>query len=225
MKAIVLVSGGMDSAVCLAASLKLYKKVYPVTFYYGQKNSREILSAKRLVDYYRIESRKTPLSCKLEFIQMIDVPLHKFGQSALTDKNIPIPKEKSNGIPPTYVPGRNTVFLSVALSYLESVGVNDIVIGANATDYTGYPDCRSEYFDAFEIMASTALNRPITIETPVLNKTKKEIVKWGEKLEVPWHLTWSCYEGGEKACGKCDACRLRLQGFKEAGVKDPLEYE
>ena len=162
--------------------------------------------------------------------KIIWVDLTSFGGSALTDKKIKVPKSGGVGIPVTYVPARNTVMLSLALAYAEVAGADRIYAGMNAVDYSGYPDCRPQYVKAFQELAYLATKRAVegaitVIKTPLINLSKADIIKAGAKLGVPFELTWSCYRGGEKACGRCDSCRLRLKGFAEAGVKDPIEYE
>jgi len=162
--------------------------------------------------------------------KIIKVDLTSFGGSALTDEKIEVPKDGGDSIPSTYVPARNTIMLSLALAYAETVGADKIYCGVNAVDYSGYPDCRPEYITAFQAMADLATKRgvegnSIQIMTPLIDLTKGEIIKLGMKLGVPHELTTSCYRGGQKACGKCDSCRIRLKGFSDAGLEDPIEYE
>ena len=161
--------------------------------------------------------------------KVVTVDLRSIGGSALTD-DIDVPEAGGAGIPVTYVPARNTIMLSIALGWAEVLGADDLFCGVNAVDYSGYPDCRPEFFQAFENMLEVGTKRgvmghPVRIEHPILKKTKAEIVKIGMKLEAPLHLTWSCYRGGERACGHCDSCLLRLKGFKEAGFEDPVPSE
>lgn len=225
-KAVVLLSGGLDSTVTLAIAKKQEYVIYALTFDYGQRHRREIKSAKKVAGFYGVKEHK-----------ILRTDLTQIGGSALTDERISVPKgnkladiRQSKEIPPTYVPARNTILLSFALAYAEAVGADAIFIGANNIDYSGYPDCRPEYFEAYQRMANLATKRavggrPITIEHPIISLDKKGIVELGEKLGAPLALTWSCYSGGLKACGRCDSCVLRKNGFKQAGLKDPLEYE
>lgn len=203
-KAIVLLSGGMDSAVSLYLARKRGYKPYCLIFDYGQRHKKELDSAKRI-------ARKTNSKY---FVLKIRLP---WKSSALLDKRLKVPENRSlKGVPVTYVPARNTIFISFALSFAESLGAGRIFIGANAIDFSGYPDCRPIYFKKFNELAGKAVKRKgIRIEVPLLHKTKKDIVKIGKTLGVPFHLTWSCYKGGKKPCGKCDACRLRQKGFYE----------
>ncbi len=222
MKAVVLLSGGLDSTTTLAIALKDGYDVYPITFRYGQRHNREIESAKKICEYYGLN------------LKIVEINLREIGGSALTD-NMDVPKNRSmkeisSEIPVTYVPARNTIFLSIALGYAEVLDADRIYIGVNALDYSGYPDCRPEYIEEFNKLSKLATKRGVegkTIEivAPLINMKKGEIIKKGMELKVPYELTWSCYEGKEKACGKCDSCLLRLKGFMDAGEKDPLEYE
>ncbi|MCI4435015.1 MAG: 7-cyano-7-deazaguanine synthase QueC [Thermoplasmata archaeon] len=222
MKAVVLLSGGLDSATTLAIALSMGYETYPITFRYGQRHSREFESAKKLCEYYGLN------------LKVIDVTLDRIGGSALTsNQEIPERKDVSEigaEIPVTYVPARNTIFISIALSYAETIGAEKIFIGVNALDYSGYPDCRPEYIEEFNRLSRLATKvgvegRPIEIVAPLINMSKAEIIKKGMELKVPYQLTWSCYRGGNRACGRCDSCILRLKGFMEAGEKDPLDYE
>jgi len=221
MKAICLLSGGLDSTVTLAWALGEGYEVTALTIDYGQRHKRELDAARAVAAHYKVRHI------------VMEFPLTGF-RSALTDESIPIPDRKPEeigyDIPETYVPARNIVFLSLAAGLAESIDASAVFIGANAIDYSGYPDCRPEFFQAFEEMLELGTKRgvlghPVRIEHPILKKTKAEIVKLGLKLNAPLHLTWSCYRGGEKACGHCDSCVLRLKGFKEAGAKDPVPYE
>ncbi len=221
MKAICLLSGGLDSTVTLAYALHQGYEVTALTINYGQRHKRELDAARAVAVHYKVPHI------------VMEFPLTGF-RSALTDESIPIPdrrpEEIGYDIPETYVPARNIVFLSLAAGLAESVDASAVFIGANAIDYSGYPDCRPEFFQSFENMLEVGTKRgvlghPVRIEHPILKKTKAEIVKLGMKLEAPLHLTWSCYRGGEKACGHCDSCVLRLKGFKEAGTRDPVPYE
>lgn len=221
MKAICLLSGGLDSTVTLAYALHQGYEATALTINYGQRHKRELDAARAVAAHYKVPHI------------IMEFPLTGF-RSALTDESIPVPDRKPEDIgydiPDTYVPARNIVFLSLAAGLAESIDASSVFIGANAIDYSGYPDCRPEFFQAFEAMLEVGTKRgvlghPVGIEHPILKKTKAEIVKMGIKLEAPLHLTWSCYRGGEKACGHCDSCVLRLKGFKEAGIKDPVPYE
>jgi len=216
MKAVCLVSGGMDSAVAAAIAKSEGYDIYALSFDYGQRNRKELEAAKEIAKWLGAKHK------------IIEANLRQIGGSALTD-DIEVP-EKGEGIPITYVPARNTIFLSFALAYAEVIDADAIYIGVNAVDYSGYPDCRPEYIEAFQHLANLATKRgvqgrPIKIKSPLLHLPKAEIVKKGFELGVPFEKTWSCYREGDKACGRCDSCRLRLKAFKEAGFEDPLEYE
>lgn len=202
-KAIILLSGGMDSAVTLFYARHKGYKTYCLTFDYGQRHKKELEFAKRLARLTRSD------------YQVLKIKL-PWRSSALLDRNISVPENrKGPGIPVTYVPARNTIFLSFALSFAEAIGAGAVFIGANARDFSGYPDCRPLYFKKFnELLKKATKARGIKIRTPLLRKTKKEIVELGKRLKVPFELTWSCYKGGRKPCGKCDACRLRARGFR-----------
>jgi len=223
MKAIVLVSGGLDSTTCLAMAREKGFDLYALTFNYGQRHDHELNSAKMIVDFFNIHNHS-----------IIDIDLAQFGGSALTDQ-IDVPKKRDlsdmDEIPVTYVPARNTVFLSLALAWAEVLGSFDIFIGVNALDYSGYPDCRPEYISSFEKTANLATKAGVSgssfrIHTPLIDLTKSEIVKVGMDLGVDYSLTSSCYDPDQEGnpCGLCDACYLRLKGFKEAGITDPLNY-
>jgi 7-cyano-7-deazaguanine synthase len=225
-KAIVLLSGGLDSATTLAIARSKNFDCYALTFAYGQRHKREVGAAKKVArSLGAVEHR------------VIDINLAAFGRSALTDLTIDVPKDRaklgdSYEIPSTYVPARNTIFLSYALAWAEVLGSFDIFIGVNATDYSGYPDCRAEFIAAFEKTANLATAAAVQgkgqyrIQTPIINMTKAEIILTGTKLGVDYSLTHSCYDPDEqgRSCGRCDSCRLRLKGFAEAGLKDPLKY-
>ena len=223
MKAVVLVSGGLDSTTCLAMAREKGFDLYALTFNYGQRHDHELNSAKMVVDFFNIQNHS-----------IIDIDLAQFGGSALTDK-IDVPKKRDLSdmaeIPVTYVPARNTVFLSLALAWAEVLGSFDIFIGVNALDYSGYPDCRPEYISSYEKTANLATKAGVSgssfrIHTPLIDLTKSEIVKVGMDLGVDYSLTSSCYDPDQDGnpCGLCDACYLRLKGFKEAGIIDPLSY-
>ncbi len=225
-RAVVLLSGGLDSATTLAIALSKGFQVFGLTFRYGQRHRREIEAAKKVAESMDI----------IEY-RCIDIDLVGFGGSALTDSAIQVPKSRAelgdpDQIPLTYVPARNTIFLSYALAWAEVLGAFDIFIGANTTDYSGYPDCRAEFMAAFEKTANLATAAAVKgegqyrIHTPIMNMTKAQIILRGVELGVDYSLTHSCYDPDQygRSCGRCDACRLRLKGFTEAGLKDPIEY-
>lgn len=225
-KAVVLLSGGLDSATTLAIACSRGFKSYALTFLYGQKHKQEIEAAK-----------KVALSLGAIEHRIINLDLSAFVGSALTDPSIKVPKDRPNlskttEIPPTYVPARNIIFLSYALAWAEVLGAFDIFIGVNAIDFSGYPDCRPEFIAAFEKTANLATAAAtqgkdrFQIHTPIINMTKAEIILTGSKLGVDYSLTHSCYDPDQngRSCGHCDSCRLRLRGFTEAGLKDPAEY-
>lgn len=215
-----LLSGGMDSATTLALARRAGGPVHALTVGYGQRHRREIDAARALARHFRVEAQV-----------VVDLPLGPLLPSALTDPRRAVPRAAAartrRRIPPTYVPARNTILLSVALGYAEGRGLDRIWIGANAIDYAGYPDCRPAYLRAFERMANLATaagvegRRRFRVEAPLLRRTKAGIVRLGERLGVPWALTWSCYRGGRRPCGACDSCQWRAKGFREAGVADP----
>jgi len=223
-RAVVLLSGGLDSTVTLAYALSQGDDVVPLTIRYGQRHERELFAAKDVASYYGLEDHV-----------IMDLDLRCFSSSALTSMDIEVPERGSveaikDEIPVTYVPARNIVFLSIAAGLCECHDAERMYIGANAVDYSGYPDCRPEFFRQYqkvlEVGTKTGVEgRPVSIITPILRMTKGEIVSLGRELNAPLHLTWSCYKGGEKACGKCDSCLLRLKGFSEAGMEDPVPYE
>ena len=229
-KAVCLLSGGMDSAVTTAVAKSGGYELFCLTFEYGQRHIRELNCAKKLAKFFRASEHK-----------ILKIDLDQIGGSALTEpadaaNNTKIPTGKTieeittGGIPVTYVPARNTIFLSFALAYAEAIGADAIFIGANAVDYSGYPDCRPRYLEAYQKMADLATKSAIEghrieLMYPLIDLTKADIIKKGMELDVPFHHTWSCYKGGEMACGKCDSCVLRLNGFKEAGYNDPVNYE
>lgn len=217
-KAVVLLSGGLDSTTCLSEANRQGYIVYALSFDYGQKHRRELDFASRIASFYR---------CKDHRIIKIDSP----GGSSLTEAGEEIPPyEEREEIPSTYVPARNILFLSYALGYGEVVEADAIFIGVNAIDYSGYPDCRPEFIEAFQEVVRVGTRggvegRPLEIKAPLLYLTKGQIIKLALKNNAPLHLTTSCYRGGERPCGQCDSCILRLKGFAEAGVKDPLFYQ
>lgn len=217
-KAVILVSGGLDSATVLSMAKNEGYECYALSFDYGQRHSHELLQSKRVSE---------ALGAKQHRIANIDLGI--FGGSALTDDSISIPDQQEQGIPITYVPARNTVFLSMALGWAEVLGANAIFIGANAVDYSGYPDCRPEYIQSFEVMANLATKqsvegKPFKILAPLIDLTKAEIIKQGLELGVDYGITSSCYDPQENGqpCGVCDSCRIRAAGFAAAGVVDPL---
>lgn len=224
-RAVVVLSGGLDSTVCMSVAHQEGYEIWPITFFYGQRHSREVEQARLVADHYTCPGH---LVVDTGFFRAI-------GQSALTSDGIAVPTGRSpvemeKDIPVTYVPFRNAVFLSMAVGYAESLGAEKIYIGVNALDYSGYPDCRPRFIQAFQEavdLGTAAADRglSIKIETPLISLTKAGIVRLGLQNNAPLHLTTSCYQGGEKACGRCDSCLLRLKGFREAGVADPVEYE
>ena len=219
-RAVILVSGGLDSSTVLAMALAQGYDCYTLSFDYGQRHRAELLAAERVsVALGDVEHKVVKLN------------LDSIGGSALTDTDIAVPEEETEGIPVTYVPARNTVFLSIALGWAEVLDARDIFIGVNAVDYSGYPDCRPEYIAAFEAMANLATKagvegRNISIHTPLMDLGKDDIIRAGQSLGVDYSLTVSCYQATDEglACGKCDSCRLRRQGFVDAGVADPTRY-
>ncbi|QJW46667.1 7-cyano-7-deazaguanine synthase QueC [bacterium BFN5] len=221
MKAVVLLSGGLDSTVCMAVAKSNNYEVFPLSFNYQQRHSVELESARKVAQYYHVSRHL-----------VIENNMGEFGGSALTDQSIEVPDGDVHrkDIPPTYVPARNLIFLSYALGYAEAIGAERIFIGVNALDYSGYPDCRPEFINLFQQLADYSTKaavqdkQQILIETPLIHLSKKDIVILGEQLAAPLHLTHSCYRGGEIACGTCDSCVLRLKGFAEAGIPDPITY-
>lgn len=222
-KAVVLLSGGLDSATTAAIAKSEGFDLYAVSFDYGQRHSRELESAKAIAQSLGAVDHL-----------VISFDMTKIGGSALTD-NIDVPVDRNlaeigRGIPVTYVPARNTIFLAFAVSYAETIGAEDIFIGVSEVDYSGYPDCRREFVDAFEkaanlgTKAGTEGGIRFRIHTPLVKLSKAQTIKKGLELGVDFSLTWSCYLGGQKPCGKCDSCKLRLAGFAQIGMKDPLEY-
>ncbi len=223
--AVVLLSGGLDSTTVLAYAQQQRHDVHAITFRYGQRHALEIDAARRVAAAMHVRDHV-----------IVDIDLRTFGGSALT-ADIAVPKHRplermGDAIPITYVPARNTIFLSFALAWAEVIPASDIYIGVNALDYSGYPDCRPEYIAAFERMANLATaggvdgTNPVRIRTPLIDRTKKQIIELGVSLGVDYGLTRSCYDPSPdgKACGACDSCRLRLRGFAEAGLPDPAPY-
>ncbi|MDD2051433.1 7-cyano-7-deazaguanine synthase QueC [Pseudomonas putida] len=219
-KAVILLSGGLDSATVVALAKADGFTCYTMSFDYGQRHRSELEAAARVArDLGAVEHK------------VIGLNLDGIGGSALTDSSIDVPETPGEGIPVTYVPARNTVFLSLALGWAEVLEARDIFIGVNAVDYSGYPDCRPEFVESFERMANLATKagvegRGFRIQAPLQNLSKADIVKAGTRLGVDYSLTVSCYQadGEGRACGKCDSCRLRAEGFKAAGIADPTRY-
>ena len=226
-KAIILLSGGIDSTTAMAIAKSKGKEIYSLSFRYGQRHSIELEASKKIAQFLGAKEHK-----------IIDIDLRQFGASALTDE-IDVPKhesveeiEKQKEIPITYVPARNTIFLSYALGWAEVLKADSIYIGVTAVDYSGYPDCRPEFIEAFEKMANLATKTGVTketvlkIDTPLINLSKAQIIQTGSKLGEDYSITISCYDPDLKgrSCGRCDSCLHRIKGFKEAGIKDPTSY-
>jgi 7-cyano-7-deazaguanine synthase len=219
-KAVVLVSGGLDSATTLAVAREQGYTCYALSFAYGQRHQAELAAAARVVTALGAVEHKT-----------VALDLSSIGGSALTDARIAVPDQPSEGIPVTYVPARNTIFLAVAVGWAEVLGAQDIFIGVNAVDYSGYPDCRPAFIAAFEHVANLGTRmgvegKPLYIRAPLIEWSKAEIIRRGTKLGVDYALTVSCYSADAEghACGRCDSCRLRRQGFEAAGIPDPTRY-
>jgi 7-cyano-7-deazaguanine synthase len=219
-KAVVLVSGGLDSATVAAMARAEGFEGYALSFDYGQRHRAELEAAARVARGTGMREHR-----------VFRLDLRQFGGSALTDEAIAVPQAPSDGIPVTYVPARNTVFLSLALAWAEVLDAHDIFVGVNAVDYSGYPDCRPEFVRAFEVMANLATRagvegRGFHIRAPLIDLSKAEIIRAGTALGVDYSLTVSCYDADEagRACGRCDSCRLRAEGFRAAGVPDPTIY-
>lgn len=223
VRAVLLLSGGLDSSTALAIADEKGYEIVALTFDYGQKHVREVESARKVAKYYRVKEH-------------LVLPLQLGGilKSSLTQRSISIPKGRprskiSSGIPSTYVPGRNIVFLAIGASVAESLGADRLIIAANSIDFSGYPDCTPEFVESFQMMLDVGTKagkegRRIRIEAPLMRMSKAEIVREALRLKVPLELTWSCYSGGSKACGRCDSCILRLEGFAKAGSEDPIKY-
>ena len=222
-KAVCLISGGLDSCVTAYIAKKLDYNIYSLSFKYGQQHNKELDCAKII---------SSELKAKNHTVFKLNINI--FGGSSLfkgefknTKKDI---SEIGKTIPSTYVPARNTIFLSISLAYAETINANAIYIGVTSEDYSGYPDCRPDYIKSFQNLANIATkksieNGKILIKAPLIHLSKAEIIRKGFKLNVPFNKTWSCYKGGKKACGQCDSCLLRLKGFKESNLKDPINYE
>lgn len=216
---VVLLSGGMDSATCVALAARSSRPVHALTILYGQRHAREVRSSRALAARFGV-ARHT----------IVRLPLAPLLDSALTrpGRRLPTGRSRSGSIPSTYVPARNTILLAVALAYAESHRLAEIHIGANAVDYSGYPDCRPPFLRAFSRLARVGTKQGVSggpsvrVVAPLLRLSKAAIVRRGDRLGVPWALTWSCYAGGNRPCGRCDACRLRARGFRESGSTDPL---
>ena len=222
-KALVLLSGGQDSTTCLYWAIDRFGRdcVTAMSFDYGQRHRFELEAAKKVARQFNALEHKT-----------IHLSLNDIGGSALTDESIDVPESPTEGIPVTYVPARNTVFLSLALGWAEVLDAEAIYIGVNAVDYSGYPDCRPEYIEAFQKMAALATKagvegKPVQIKTPLIHLTKAEIIEQGTRLGVDYSQTVSCYAADDTgaACGKCDSCRLRKAGFEQANIPDPTRYQ
>ncbi len=220
-KAVVLLSGGLDSTTCLAIAKKQGFDCYCISFSYGQRSASEVAAAAKIARSMGAKQHK-----------VINLDLGSIGGSALTDANILVPHQPSEGIPVTYVPARNTVFLSIALGWAEVLQAQDIFVGVNAVDYSGYPDCRPDFVQAFENLANLATKAGVEghkmrIHAPLIELTKAQIIQTGAQLGVDYALSISCYETDEEglACGECDSCRLRREGFAQAGISDPTRYQ
>jgi 7-cyano-7-deazaguanine synthase len=223
-KAVCLISGGIDSCVTTYIAKSKGYEIFALSFNYGQRHKKEIECAKKIAQLVKAKKHV-----------IFNINLDKFGGSSLVDKKLKLEFNRSideigKKIPSTYVPARNTIFLSIAVAYAEIIDADAIFIGVTSTDYSGYPDCRPEYIEAFQKMVNFATKKciegnSIEIKAPLLYLSKAEIIKKGKKLGVPFDKTWSCYLGGKLACGKCDSCLLRLKGFKEAELNDPIKYK
>lgn len=220
-KAVVLLSGGLDSTTCMAVAKEAGRELYPISFNYHQRHSIELEGAKEVAAFYRVKKHL-----------IIETNMELIGGSALTDRAIAVPEGdvSRTSVPVTYVPARNLIFLSYAVGYAETIGARYVYIGVNSVDYSGYPDCRPDFIQRFQAAADYATEaasagKRIEIVAPLQNLSKAEIVRLAARLAVPLELTHSCYNGGEKACGVCDSCKLRRQGFALAGIEDPIEYE
>lgn len=221
-KAIVLLSGGLDSTTALYLAKSQGYEVYALSFRYGQKHDKELEASKNIASKLKVADHK-----------IVEINIGSWGGSSLTDSTVSVPQHnpESSEIPSTYVPARNMIFLSVAASYAEAIGAYDIFIGVSQVDYSGYVDCREEFITAMQnainqgTVCGAEGGNPIKINAPFMYMTKEDEIKLGMSLGVDYSLTWSCYNGEEKACGVCDSCALRLSAFEKAGVKDPIEYK
>ncbi len=219
-KAVILLSGGLDSATVVAMAKAQGYACYSMSFDYGQRHRAELYAAEQVAQQLGVVEHK-----------VIGMNLNGIGGSALTDSSMDVPEELAEGIPVTYVPARNTLFLSLALGWAEVLGARDIFIGVNAVDYSGYPDCRPEFVEAFERLANLATKAGVegqgfSIRAPLQDLSKAQIIQEGVRLGVDYAMTVSCYQADDlgRACGKCDSCRLRMAGFEAAGIKDPTRY-
>jgi 7-cyano-7-deazaguanine synthase len=220
-RAVILLSGGLDSVTALAMAKSQGFDCYTLSFNYGQRHDSELVASAKLSKLYGAIEHK-----------VINIDLRSIGGSALTDENFAVPEQEQQGIPITYVPARNTVFLSIALGWAEVLNAQAIYVGVNAVDYSGYPDCRPDFIAAFETLANLATKtgvegNKLSIHAPLINMSKAEIILQGLKLGVDYSQTVSCYQADNdgKACGRCDSCRLRRQGFEQAGIVDPTQYK
>ncbi|WP_028777815.1 7-cyano-7-deazaguanine synthase QueC [Shimazuella kribbensis] len=223
MKAVIVLSGGLDSTTCMGIAKAAGYQLYPITFHYEQRHECEVECARKIAEYYGVSKHHRIVN--LSFFQQL-------GGSSLTDKTESVQTDGvTDDIPNTYVPARNMIFLSLATAYAEVVGAKKIYTGVSAVDYSGYPDCRPEFIESMSETINLATKVGVTseeklsIETPLIQLSKADTIKRGVELQVPFHLTTSCYLGGNAACGMCDSCRLRLKGFAEAGYKDPIHYQ
>lgn len=224
MKAVILLSGGLDSSTVLYQAKADGCDCYALSFDYQQRHRRELQSAKAIAQSAGVKEHR-----------VVSFDLRQWGGSALTDNDLDLPEhrsleEMSQNIPITYVPARNTIFLSFGLSYAEAIGAQRVYVGVNALDYSGYPDCRPDYIQAMQKVFELGTKQgregePIEIVTPLINLKKTAIIELGNQLGVPWEQTWSCYAGGDVACGVCDSCQLRLAAFAELGLEDPVSYQ
>jgi 7-cyano-7-deazaguanine synthase len=210
----VILSGGLDSTVCMAMAERDHDGVLAITYDYGQRHKVEVGHAAAVAAHYRAEQLVVPID------------LRGWGGSALTDASIAVPEAGGDGIPPTYVPARNLIFLAIAMGVAEARDLDAVYIGVNALDYSGYPDCRPDFIESFASTATLALKRgvegrPVEVRAPLVDRKKADIVRAGIELDAPLHLTYSCYRGGDQPCGACDSCRLRAEAFAAAGVADP----
>ncbi len=220
MKAVILLSGGLDSSTVLYLAKSEGYDCYPLSFDYQQRHRRELVAARTIASLVGVVAH-----------QVVNFDLRLWGGSALTDDRVDLPQDRdlaamSESIPVTYVPARNTIFLSFALAYAEAISANRVYIGVNALDYSGYPDCRPDYIEAMQSVFRLGTKQgregdPIEIITPLIDLKKTEIIQLGDRLGVPWAQTWSCYSGDSSPCGTCDSCRLRLAAFAELGLVDP----
>lgn len=219
-RAVVVLSGGLDSTTCMGIAREAGYELYPLTFDYGQLHNREVEQAKEIAKFFEVPAHKI---VNMGFLREI-------GGSALTDDSVEVPTDGvEDGIPATYVPARNLIFLSLATAYAEVIGAERIYIGVSAVDFSGYPDCRPAFIESMSQTINLATRvgsegTALVIEAPLQHLSKQQTIEVGLSLGVPYHLTTSCYQGGDEACGVCDSCRLRIKGFKEAGAKDPIAY-